>query len=145
DSAQQDTAQQDTVQLTVLQADATDLELLPTAFGITAGEQGTVEPFLDLFLSNPPYVPESSWVDEETKQDPHMAVFGGDDGMSLMPALFQQANRYLRAGGALMIEHDDTTGEAMRTLAAQYPRLSEIETVQDYTQRDRFLRALVRV
>jgi release factor glutamine methyltransferase len=65
---------------------------------------------VDVLLSNPPYVPERirDELAVEIGHDPAEAVFAGPDGLSVLPALLDAAARLLRAGGLLVIEHDES-------------------------------------
>ena len=65
-----------------------------------------VEPF-DLLLSNPPYVTseEYSGLQPEVRQwEPMTALVGGDDGMSVVGRLVDEAPAYLKSDGQLMVE-----------------------------------------
>ncbi len=61
----------------------------------------------DLVVCNPPYVPEA---DETTVQrevrdhEPHVAVFGGSDGLDVYRRLIPEAARLLKPGGHLILE-----------------------------------------
>ena len=72
-------------------------------------------------LSNPPYVPSDTPVDPEVGHDPAEAVFAGQDGLALMPAVSRTAARLLRPGGLVVIEHDDTQGESLPALLGPTP------------------------
>ncbi|WP_181783287.1 N5-glutamine methyltransferase family protein, partial [Pseudonocardia pini] len=68
-----------------------------------------LEARVDLVVCNPPYVPEGTPVPPEVSEwDPAVAVFGGPDGLALVPAVIATAATLLRHGGGLAIEHDDT-------------------------------------
>ena len=61
----------------------------------------------DLIVSNPPYVPESaapSLAPEVVAHEPHMALFGGADGLAAIRAILETAQRCLAPGGALILE-----------------------------------------
>jgi release factor glutamine methyltransferase len=83
----------------VVAGDLADPRLLPELTGAA-----------DVLLSNPPYVPERIRAELATEiaYDPAEAVFAGPDGLSLLPALLDTATRLLRAGGLLVIEHDES-------------------------------------
>jgi release factor glutamine methyltransferase len=62
---------------------------------------------MQLILCNPPYVPESdrSVLQREVVQfEPHLALFGGEDGMSIFRRLATDAARVLQPGGWLIME-----------------------------------------
>ncbi len=63
---------------------------------------------VDLVVCNPPYVPLGTPVSEEVRFDPPEAVFGGADGLDLIPAVIERAAALLKPGGWLGMEHDET-------------------------------------
>ena len=48
--------------------------------------------------------------------DPAAALYGGPDGLDVVRALSRRARALLRPGGALVIEHGELQGAAMRDL-----------------------------
>jgi len=76
---------------------------------------------VDLVVSNPPYVPDAAVPrDPEVRfHDPELALYGGEDGLDLVRAVGATARRLLRPGGALVIEHAEVQGEAVRGLLAE--------------------------
>jgi release factor glutamine methyltransferase len=69
---------------------------------------------VDVVVSNPPYVPDDAVPREPEVRDhdPHVALFGGPDGLAVVRPLVEQAARLLRPGGLLLVEHADAQGEA---------------------------------
>src|SRR5690606_21954741 len=69
-------------------------------------------------VSNPPYVPDGAIPrDVEVRlHDPAAALYGGADGLDVVRALSRRARALLRPGGALVIEHGELQGAAMREL-----------------------------
>lgn len=110
-----------------------------------AGEAGEgLHGTVDVLVSNPPYIPGTRHhADPEVgRHDPVEALYGGGaDGMDVPTALIRQAARLLKAGGTLVMEHDETQGEAMRqvTDTAQW---SHVVVHQDLTGRDRYTTAV---
>jgi release factor glutamine methyltransferase len=83
----------------LVQADVTAPALMPELDGQ-----------VDLLVANPPYIPDGAVLDAEVADhDPHHALFGGPDGMTVIAAIARLAGRWLRPGGHVAIEHDDTT------------------------------------
>nr|WP_275436498.1 peptide chain release factor N(5)-glutamine methyltransferase [Corynebacterium kefirresidentii] len=115
----------------VIQADATDATTL-------AEWNGTV----DLIVTNPPYVPETTDLDPEVYHDPHDAVFAGADGMGVITGLIPTLARLLRPGGKVAIEHDDSTSEAVQAALTRHGGFEKISPLQDMTGTPRFVTAV---
>ncbi|MCW1960398.1 MAG: peptide chain release factor N(5)-glutamine methyltransferase [Mycobacterium sp.] len=85
----------------VVAADATEPDLLPELVGS-----------VDLVVANPPYIPCGAVLDPEVAEhDPHHALFGGSDGMAVIRPIVRRAADWLKPGGLLAVEHDDTTSQ----------------------------------
>lgn len=118
----------------IVQGDMTDP-------GLLAELAGTVE----LIVANPPYVPfvpeEAGELEPEVYHDPFDAVFSGDDGLDAIRGLIPVAARLLAPGGALGIEHDDSTAELTRQLVEADGSFGDIRNMADLTGRKRFVTA----
>ncbi|PRI14752.1 peptide chain release factor N(5)-glutamine methyltransferase [Mycobacterium shigaense] len=115
----------------LVRADATDPGLLAELHGQ-----------VDLVVSNPPYVPDGMLVEPEVAQhDPAHAVFGGPDGMAVIPAVVSLAGRWLRPGGLLAVEHDDTTAARTFELICSTGLFGDIQARRDLVGRPRFVTA----
>ncbi len=100
---------------------------------------------VDLVVCNPPYIPDGAELDPEVvDHDPHHALFGGPDGMSVIPAVAAAAARWLCPGGAVGIEHDDTTSAQTREALARTEAFDDILARADLTGRPRFVTAIRR-
>lgn len=99
-----------------------------------------------LVLSNPPYVPETAieegHISPEVEADPHRAVFGGADGMSLMEPLAQTIHLLSAPVAGVAVEHDDATGAQVREVLEAHGMI-EVTQHQDYAERDRFVTASI--
>jgi release factor glutamine methyltransferase len=101
-----------------------------------------LEARVDLVVCNPPYVPDGTPVPPEVSDwDPAVAVFGGPDGLSLVPAVISAAATLLRYGGGLAIEHDDTHAAAVPALLRRRKVLTDVEAHVDLAGRPRFATA----
>jgi len=89
-------------------------------------------------VSNPPYIPSSAIPrDPEVRLfDPPQALYGGDDGLDVVRALSLVAQRLLRRGGSLILEHGEQQGDEIRALLLADGWRAPT-THQDYTRRDR--------
>jgi release factor glutamine methyltransferase len=115
--------------------DVTDLELLT---GLDGG--------VDMLVANPPYIPDGAELEPEVADhDPHHALFGGPDGMTVIAAIVRLAGRWLVPGGRLAIEHDDTTSAATVELIEAAGLFDDIVPRRDLTDRPRFVTAKRRV
>lgn len=93
---------------------------------------------LDLVVANPPYIaegdPEVS--DDVTAWEPHLALFGGDDGLRDIREIVAGAAEWLRPGGWLVMEIGHEQGVAVTQLL-QAASFVEIEVRPDLAGRDR--------
>jgi release factor glutamine methyltransferase len=111
--------------------DATDPSLLSDLDGL-----------VDLVVCNPPYVPEGVEVQPEVGvHDPHHAVFSGADGLDVIRHVVAAAARWLKPGGWVGIEHDDTQGESVPALLTARRVLTDVADHADLAGRPRFATA----
>ena len=77
---------------------------------------------IDVVVCNPPYIPLGAEIrdPEVARYDPARALWGGRDGLDVIRGITAVAERLLRPGGLLLIEHADVQGESIPAhLAAQ--------------------------
>lgn len=104
--------------------------------GLLSDLAGTV----DLVVSNPPYVPAGAILDPEVAEhDPAHAVFGGADGMAVIVPLVARAAGWLKSGGLLAVEHDDTTSEATVGAISATGLFDQVAPHADLAGRPRFV------
>lgn len=104
---------------------------------VLAEWQGTC----DLVVANPPYVPETPDLAPEVYRDPPEAVFAGATGMDVITAMAETVHRLLRPGGAVGMEHDDTTSAAVQEIFAGHGGFGGVAPLRDLTGRARFVTA----
>jgi release factor glutamine methyltransferase len=115
----------------LVRADVTTQSLLPELDGR-----------VDLVVANPPYVPDDVVLEPEVAQhDPHHALFGGPEGMTVIAAVISLAGRWLRPGGLFAVEHDET--KSSRTVELIYGTgcFDDIVARQDLARRPRYVTA----
>ncbi|RVW02634.1 peptide chain release factor N(5)-glutamine methyltransferase [Rhodococcus xishaensis] len=113
----------------LVQGDVTDR-------GLLTGLEGGV----DLIVSNPPYIPENATLDPEVADhDPHPALFGGSDGLSIIKPMINNIARWLRIGGVVGVEHDDTNGAQVAELFRVRRVFDHVEEHPDLAGRPRFV------
>jgi release factor glutamine methyltransferase len=97
---------------------------------------------VDMVVANPPYVPDAVKLDPEVAQhDPHHALFGGPDGMTVIAAVVGLAGRWLRPDGLFAVEHDDTTSSETVELIYDIGLFDDIQARRDLAGRPRFVTA----
>ena len=93
---------------------------------------------VDLVISNPPYIPSADIPDlpeEVLGYEPHLALDGGPDGLSVARRIAQEARDWLRPGGMLAMELDEGCVQmAVKEIAKWY---EGSRTVRDLAGRDR--------
>lgn len=73
----------------------------------------------DLIVSNPPYVPDDdlrAMQPEVAKFEPHLALFGGSDGLDIVRKIAEEARNFLNPNGVLAMEIGFGQSEAVREL-----------------------------
>jgi release factor glutamine methyltransferase len=93
----------------------------------------------DLIVSNPPYIADGERDDvmrEVHENEPHDALYAGQDGLDVIRRLVPEAGERLRAGGQLIIEIGYKQGEAVRQLFED-AGFEGVEIRKDYADHDR--------
>lgn len=92
-----------------------------------------------VIVSNPPYVPDDAPLPAVVADwEPASALRSGVDGLDDLRTIVVEARDWLAPGGALVVEHGDDQGAAVRDLATA-AGYSEVRTGTDLTGRDRYL------
>ncbi len=84
-----------------------------------------VEGPFDLIAANPPYVRDidKRGLSPDVLQEPHVALFGGDNGLQHLDAVLVAATRKLTPGGWLIMEFGFGQEDDVRELAARHAGL----------------------
>lgn len=92
----------------------------------------------DILVSNPPYIPDSEYVEDIVKNnEPHVALFGGSDGMKFYDIILSNAHKVLKTPSILAFEHGYRSKEKMIELAKKYFPNSEVISIKDLSDKDR--------
>jgi release factor glutamine methyltransferase len=109
-----------------------------TAAGILSGLSGRV----DVVVSNPPYIPTTADLDPEVlEHDPHVALFGGADGLDVIRPMIGTIARLLRTGGVAAVEHDDSNGAQVAALFTAHGGFTAVAEHPDLAGKPRFVAA----
>lgn len=94
----------------------------------------------DILVCNPPYIKEIEDVDKAVLDfEPHMALFGGDDGLYFYRKVFEKAQHVLELKNMMAFEIGFDIGDALVKLATEYFPEAKIELKQDIHGLDRML------
>ena len=101
-----------------------------------------LEPFkgmkFDIFVSNPPYIPEDEEVMSLVKDnEPNIALFGGNDGMKFYRIILSGVKPLLKDKAMICFEHGFDKKEEMIALANEYFPTSRVEVLKDLEGKDR--------
>lgn len=114
------------------------LKNLTLLLGEVRGSLHELDGQVTAVISNPPYIPTDAVPrDPEVRFfDPHIALFGGVDGLDVVRDVSEAAFRLLKSGGVLVLEHGELQGPAIAELLRSQG-FSDVRTHLDFTQRDR--------
>jgi release factor glutamine methyltransferase len=92
-------------------------------------------------IANPPYIPDGQELPRDVGgHEPHVALFGGSDGMELPRLFIASASRLLKPGGFLALEHHEEQSEAVA--ACLVSEFRDILVHKDLAGRPRFTTAV---
>lgn len=92
----------------------------------------------DIFVSNPPYIPEDEEVMSLVKDnEPHIALFGGKDGMKFYRIILNGVKPLLKDKAVICFEHGYNKKEEMILLAKEYFPNARVEVLKDMEGKDR--------
>ena len=95
---------------------------------------------LDILVSNPPYIPQEQEVQKSVEEyEPHVALFGGDDGLFFYRSIFQNAHKVLKEHSFMAFEIGyDEKDAIIQELKKTFPNDS-YEILKDLNGKDRML------
>ena len=87
---------------------------------------------LDILVSNPPYIKQDEILDPSVKDyEPHVALFGGEDGLRFYRIIFENASKIMKENGMMFFEIGYDQRERLTALAHEY--------FKDINKKDRML------
>jgi len=92
----------------------------------------------DILVSNPPYIPAKEAVDALVyDNEPHLALFGGEDGLYFYREILRDARAILKQPSVIAFEHAYHHREGMAELVGEFFPDAEFETIRDMQGKDR--------
>jgi len=91
----------------------------------------------DYIFCNPPYIDKDAETVAESValHEPHLALFGGKDGLEIIERVISGAKAALSPHGQLWLEHEPFQSEAIQKLAKQNGFSCRTEKDQYHTER----------
>ena len=95
---------------------------------------------VDIFVSNPPYIPQEQKIEAMVKDnEPHVALFGGNDGLYFYRKIFQGVNALINKRALLAFEMGFDQRELMEEALQEYFPNDCHEIIKDINGKDRML------
>lgn len=94
---------------------------------------------VDIFVSNPPYIPQNQEIESIVKDnEPHIALFGGDDGLYFYRKIFKDVKKVLNKRALLAFEMGFDQKDIMEKAVKEYFDCP-FEILKDMNGKDRML------
>lgn len=94
----------------------------------------------DVLISNPPYIPEEEIMEASVVDyEPHVALFGGSDGLKFYRRIFEECRHVLKDHAFMAFEMGWNQREAMSALLKETLPEADFEIVKDMNGKDRML------
>ena len=95
----------------------------------------------DIILSNPPYIKTDiiKTLEKDVQAEPHLALDGGKDGLEFYKKILNEANKYLKTNGYLMLEIGYNQGNAVINLEHKNLKLITKQPIKDLAGNDRIV------
>ncbi|MDO4467051.1 MAG: peptide chain release factor N(5)-glutamine methyltransferase [Bacillota bacterium] len=94
----------------------------------------------DILVCNPPYIPSEEKMEHSVVDyEPHVALFGGNDGLEFYKDVFEKANLVCKEKAFLAFEMGYQQGESLSNLAKSYFPNANIVVHKDMSGKDRML------
>ncbi len=95
---------------------------------------------VDIFVSNPPYIPNNQEIESVVKDhEPHVALFGGNDGLYFYRKIFDGAKHVIKDRCLLAFEMGFDQRELMSEAVEHYFPNIPYEIIKDINGKDRML------
>ena len=95
---------------------------------------------VDIFVSNPPYIPNTQDIEAVVKDnEPHVALFGGNDGLYFYRKIFSQVKEVINDRALLAFEMGFDQRELMEEALAHYFPDTPYDIIKDINGKDRML------
>ena len=95
---------------------------------------------VDIFVSNPPYIPNDQQIEAMVKDnEPHVALFGGTDGLEYYRIIFQNCKKVLKEKSFMAFEIGYNQFESLEIEIKKYLGDVRYEIIKDMNGKNRML------
>ena len=95
----------------------------------------------DILISNPPYIKETETIESSVYDfEPHVALFGGQDGLRFYREILEKADKVLNKKAIIFFEMGFDLKDSLSDLAKTHFPDCEIEVYKDINNKDRMMR-----
>lgn len=95
---------------------------------------------VDFLICNPPYIPKAEKLENSVKDyEPHVALFGGEDGLKFYREVFAGAKMVLKERSIMAFEIGYNQKEALLALVGESFQNAQAEVLKDINGKDRML------
>ena len=99
-----------------------------------------MESDMDVIVSNPPYIPQEEVMEKSVVDfEPHVALFGGEDGLKFYREIFKNCKKVLKEKAFMAFEMGWDQRERMSNLVEEMLPGCEYEILKDMNGKDRML------
>lgn len=93
----------------------------------------------DVIISNPPYVPYNSKIDEKIKYEPEIAIYATNNGIYYYDVILKKINNNLKENYLIAFEIGDNEGLLIKKLVYKYLPNSYVLIQKDYNNYERYI------
>ena len=93
----------------------------------------------DLIISNPPYVPFNSNVDQKTKYEPQNAIFAPEDGIHFYKIILERLHNNLNKDFLIAFEIGDKEGNLIKNIVKSFMPEAYVKIEKDYNDFERYI------
>ena len=95
---------------------------------------------VDILVSNPPYIKTVETIESSVYDfEPHVALFGGEDGLKFYREILKNASLILNEKGLIFFEMGYDLKEELIALTRKYYADADIEVYKDINGKDRMM------
>lgn len=95
---------------------------------------------VDILISNPPYIPREEEMEHSVVDyEPHVALFGGEDGLKFYRIIFEHAAEVLKERAMMAFEMGYNQKEALSAEVKSYFPDAKVDVLKDMSGKNRML------